>query len=237
MKRSKFRWRCATSLFLALLPTAVGLAYLAADRPYDRVPAFDFADDFYRAGGIEPQAILDRLVAQDERSLEDFSPHPDFADVRILEITGGFDHTGAVLYYTVNGKAMPETFTRDAAGEQAFETANAFHAFIFPKADGDPLSPATSNRRQDNVFDTRNGYFSNNKLGLWQLVFVSWDGPKVDSPACREEMDTLAERNGRDLDGTPAIKTVNEIEHFVDLACIRLRTRALDGSEGFPWVI
>lgn len=76
------------------------------DRPYDKIPAFDFADDFYLANGIDPGSIVDRLVAQDGRSVVDTSPREDFVDTRIVETTGGFDHKGNLLYYVVTGKVM-----------------------------------------------------------------------------------------------------------------------------------
>lgn len=207
------------------------------NRPLDGVPAFDFSDDFYRTNGLNPDAIVDRLVGQDARSVVEASTHPDFANVRIMETTGGFRHNGNLFYYPVNGKAMPNTFTDDAAGEAAMKIANDFVAYIFPKADGDPLKPAPPNRRQDNIFDDRNGYFSNNPLGLWILKFVSWDGPNIIDPDCQEFMDELANTNGTDLDGTPIFKKVGEIEDAEELGCITLRNRALDGSQGFPWVI
>lgn len=163
----------------------------------------------------------------------DRSPPPDFTDVRILEITGGFDHTGQVPYCTVNAKVMPESFTSDLVGAEAMAVANTFRAFIFLKADGDPLSPAPPNRRQDNVF----GYFNNNLLGLRLLTFVSWDGPAVEGPGCQQEMEQLALENGLDLDGTPVIKTMSDLENLEQNGCIQFRTRALDGSQGFPWVM
>ncbi|NIV98371.1 hypothetical protein GWN26_04145 [Candidatus Saccharibacteria bacterium] len=207
------------------------------NRPYDKVPAFDFADNFYLQNGIDPNAIVDRLVAQDNRSVADVSPHSDFADVRILETTGGFDHTGSVLYYAVNGKVMPNTFTNDTAGQAARNLANSFRAFIFPKASGDPLSPAPPNRRQDNVFDTRNGYFSNNPLGLWLLVFVSYTNAAFNTQAGQKALGDLAQKNGLDLDKTPIIKTVSDLENLQKDGFVQFRTRAVDGSQGFPWVI
>ena len=209
----------------------------SGNRPLDGVPAFDFSDDFYRANGINPAAILDRLVGQDGRSVVEGSPHPDFADVRLLEVTGGFQHNSNLFLYFVNGKVMPNTFTNDAAGDAAMEIANSSRAFIFPKAAGNPLSPGPPNRRHDNVFDNTGGYFSNNLLGLWILKFVSWDGPNINDPDCQEFMDELADKNGTDLDGTPIFKRVGEIEDAEELACATVRNRALDGSQGFPWVI
>ena len=36
------------------------------DRPFKKVPAFDFADGSYLDNGINPDNILDRLVGQDD---------------------------------------------------------------------------------------------------------------------------------------------------------------------------
>lgn len=229
-------------LFVHLFAAGMVVAGLAGpaqcdDRPYDRVPAFDFTDEFYRQNGIDPDEILNRLDGEDGLSVIDDSPHPDFTDVRIIETTGGFDGSGHVFYYTINGMVMPETFTDDEAGDRAIEIANSFRAFIFPKADGDPLGPAPPNRRQDNVFDTSGGYFSNNPLGLWLLVFVSYTDDAFDTEDGQEALADLAEKNGLNLDGTPVIKTVSEIENLADDGFVELRTRALDGSQGFPWVI
>jgi hypothetical protein len=123
------------------------------------------------------------------------------------------------------------------------DIANRFRAFLFPKTQRDaannPIfvkSPAPPNRRQDNVFDTRNGYFSNNPLGNWILAFVVYT-PKAFTAAGRKELDPIAERNGRDLDGTPILQTASDIDNLVAKGFAKIVNRALDGSEGFPWVI
>ena len=141
---------------------------------------FDFSDAFYLQHGIDPTKILNRVngtcPASDMPScsvVDNSNTDPDRRSIRVLSTTGGFDHEGNPLYYDINGMVMPSTFTNDAAGKTAMDIANFFSAYIFPKASGDPLSPALSNRRQDNVFDTRNGYFVANPLGLWTAVFVS----------------------------------------------------------------
>lgn len=213
------------------------LIWGSGDDPFDGGTAFDFSDSFYRSNGIEPSAIVDRLVAQDSRSVVDSAPSSDFADIRINEITGGFDHTGDVLYYAVNGKVMPNGFTNDAAGDEARELADSFRAFIFPKRNGDPVGPGAPNRRQDNIFDTRNGYFSNNPLGLWILTFVRFTDAALNTSEGQDALADLAAENGTDLDGTPVITEVGEIEDLEKDGWVEFRTRNLDGSEGFPWVI
>ena len=47
----------------------------------------------------------------------------------------------------------------------------------------------------------------------------------------------LAERNGTDLDGTPIIKRLSEINELEALGLLELIQRPEDGSQGFPWVV
>lgn len=200
---------------------------------------FQFSDDFYRQNGIDPDAIVDKLDCGDPRTAcDESSPDPStYSAVRIRETTGGSKHNGNLLYYWIPGKAMPNSFTNDQAGQDARQLADDSFAFLFPRLAGNPISPAFPNRRQDNIFDTRNGYFSNNPLGLWTIAFISWDGPNLTGDDCQDEMEDMAEDNGIDLDGTPIISTVSEIDKLLSEGCVIQRTRAKDGSQGFPWVI
>jgi len=136
--------------------------------------------------------------------------------------------------------------TLDSAGQRAFDLANQFRAFITPKqlANGqmgfrpcgktkeDPgtagvapcwtASPAPPNRRQDNVFETKNTYFCQNLLGLWKLVFTMYTSqafmpqagansmPQFASPAAQAVLEPLGHLNGLNLDGTPVIARLNE---------------------------
>src|SRR5262249_40094865 len=150
-------------------------------------PPFDFSNAFYLQNGIDPAHILNRVNGTCPGSdmpscsvMDDSNTNPDRRDIRVRSTTGGFDHEGNVLYYNIFGMVNPNTFTNNAAGAKAMKIANFFSAYIFPKAKGDPLSPALSNRRQDNVFDTRNGYFEANPLGLWTAVFISYTADGLD---------------------------------------------------------
>src|SRR6266571_4642382 len=172
------------------------------------MPPFDFTDSFYLQNGISPANILSRVdgtcPANDMPScsvVDNSNTDPDRRNIRVLSTTAGFDHEGNPLFYNINGMATPSTFTNDAAGQKAMQTANFFSAYIFPKANGNPLSPALSNRRQDNVFDTRNGYFVANPLGLWTAVFVSYTPEAFTTPVCQTALADLTAKNGTDLDG------------------------------------
>src|SRR5260370_34879244 len=113
-------------------------------------------------------------------------------------------------------------------------TANFFSAYILPKASGNPLSPALSNRRQDNVFDTRNGYFVANPLGLWTAVFVSYTPAAFNTAAGRGTLAQLAATNGTDPDGTPMVHKAIEVDVLERKGFCQARTGRLDGVQGFP---
>lgn len=215
-----------------------------SDRPSgDRTPMFDFSDEYYRQNGLDPEAIPKRVGNPDRDPLHwtvDQATDPTRRDIRILQHTGGWDASGHLIYYTVQGMVMPGTFTDDEAGRRAREIAEEFRAFIFPKTQPDGsvvLSPAPPNRRQDNVFDTSGGYFSNNPLGLWVLSFVVYTDKALHTEEGQEELAKIAEDNGRDLEGTPILQTVSEIENLHQDGLVEILERPKDGSQGAPWVI
>ncbi len=229
---------------LGVLTVALVASLAVAIAQDSRQPPFDFSDAYYLANGINPANILMRVdgtcPANDKPAcskMDNSNTDPNRRDIRVLSTTGGFDREGNPLYYNIFGMVNPNTFTNDAAGQKAMEIANAFEAYIFPKASGDPLSPDLANRRQDNLFDTGNGYFVANPLGIWTAVFVSYTPAAFNTDEGRKILATLAAKNGRDLDGTPMIRQVKEIDFLEGKGLAEERTRALDGSQGFPWII
>ena len=71
----------------------------------------------------------------------------------------------------------PNPFTNNAAGREAKQIADDSPVYVFPTRDGDQLG--VGNNRQANMIDMRHGYFSNNPLGLWVHVFVSYTDRRV----------------------------------------------------------
>ena len=214
-------------------------------------PPFDFTDAFYRSNGIVPEKIGERVGTPDRNPLhwtvDNSNTDPDRRNIRVLETTGGWNNSGNIIYYSIMGTLMPDSFERDANGNltpnglRAMNIANSFRAFLFPKtnhaAGGTFIkSPAPPNRRQDNIFDTRNGYFSNNPLGNWILAFVVYT-PKAFTPEGQKRLDPIAQKNGRDLDGTPILQSASEIDNLAADGFVKIVNRNLDGSEGFPWVV
>lgn len=210
-------------------------------------PPFDFSDAFYRQNGIDPAKIRERVGNPDRNpshwTVDTSNTDPNRRPIRILETTGGWNDSANLIYYTVMGAIMDDAFERDALGNltargaRAKQIAENARAFLFPKASaGSVLDPAPPNRRQDNIFDTRGGYFSNNPLGLWVLTFVVYT-PKAFTEEGRKILDPIAARNGRDLDGTPIIKSASQVDDLASKGLVELRQRPRDGSQGVPWVI
>jgi hypothetical protein len=228
--------------------------------PFDyNEPPFDFSDEFYRQNGINP-AQIKRRPGNPDRVSDHFVEDYSYTDstrrgYRLKETTGGWDKDGNLIYYSIMGDVIPATFTSDAAGVRARRLAEDFRAFLFPKtprnADGSPgrvvLDPAPPNRRQDNVFDTKNEYFCQNLLGLWIVTFVVYTQRAYNAlfrdtdPLARQLLESIARRNGTDLDGTPILQRLAEIESLKDQGLVELRQNPEagppGGADGPRWVI
>jgi hypothetical protein len=253
MKRPSLRGDTKFFVALVLLTSAAALfspiAAGAEDQKTNSAP-FDFTDKYYLDHGIDPAKLLQRIGTSTNNALNwticqpgDPAPCPntdqDHNQTRVLQTTGGFAFDGSLLYYTITGFIVPNTFTNDSAGDDARQIANRRMAFIFPirRADGTYIpSPALSNRRQDNLFDTSGGYLGQDPLGLWILEFVELTDFGV-SPAGQQILAPYAQKHGVGTDGTAIVETLDEIDTLVQQGVFKLVTRNLDGSQGFPWVV
>lgn len=224
------------SICFALLGASIASSQELGGFPFHT--PFDFNDHYYRINGLEPDAFETHISTSDPNATFGFSKDPTRNNTRILEINGGFDASGSLLYYPAPPVFFPEeAFLDNEAGVHARKVADEFRAFIFPLRDGDPTSPAPSNRRHDNVFDTSSGYLTDNPLGLWRITFPRFTDEALDTAAGQAKLEELRIRNGSDLDGTPVIKRLSEINELEELGYLDLIQRAVDGSEGSPWVV
>lgn len=143
---------------------------------------FDFADATYRAHGVVPENIVLRVgtaARAGDFVIDNTNTDPNRSNVRTIETTPGTTGSSGLTYANIFGVLNSTSFERNAAGQltargqAAFDTAERFRVFIFPKASaGSILDPFLPNKRQDNLFDTRDGYFSNDPLGMWVAVWV-----------------------------------------------------------------
>jgi hypothetical protein len=200
-------------------------------------PPFDFSDAFYSQNGINPLNVQGRVNGSDGISVIDQAPDERHSDVRVIETTAGYDSSGAFLSYNIMATLFAGSFTADPAGSNAHAIANQFRAFLFPKRNAPQLCPAPDCRRQDNVFDTTMGYLTNNPLGLWRITFVSYTAEALNTRRGKAALAELGQRNGWDLDGTPVIKRLSEINELQVQGFLLLQQRDENGSQGFPWVV
>lgn len=193
---------------------AAGAAVASDNEPGEEFPLFDFTNSFYKKNGIKVGALVGRRSGTDGLSVIDTAPDSDHRNVRVTFTLPAYDHSGNTLFWTVLSDLAPKPFTKNAAGDAAKKLAEDSPVYVFPTKDGDQLSPGNS--RQSDVIDMRNGYFSNNPIGVWVHIFVSYTDAAFDTPAGVAALAELEEENGLALDGTPIITDIGDIEELTD---------------------
>ena len=209
---------------LALGMTLSAFSTIAQADVEDRL--YDFTNAHYLRNGVNPAAIDGRRQADGFLAVEDDPIFRFQRPVRALLTLPAYDHSGNQWFFTVLGGLSNAGFTNDDAGRRARQIANSAPEYIFPRQGTDPLGLGAL--RQSVILDMRNGYFSNNKLGLWIHVWVSYTSKALTTAAGKETLDDLARRNGRDLDGTPIIKTASEINDLFGKGFVTKRLRPLN---------
>ncbi len=187
---------------------------------------FDFSDKFYSINGVEPSMIFNRRTGADNLSV--FSKIDDEAHrtIRITATMPAYNANGEILYWNLYGELFPKSFTGDAAGRQAMKIADRFPIYVFPSATQRGIN------RQSNIIETRNGYFQENPLGLGVLIEVRFISRinTADELILKE----MANRNGVSLDGTPIIKTVEEINLLIRNGLATQSTKSLEAQTREP---
>ncbi len=186
---------------------------------------YDFTDAYYLENGINPALISGRVqpgpIAVEDEPIFDFQ-----RNVRVLLTFPAYDHSGNLNYFGIMGGFSDAAFTNNEAGEEAREIANKYIEYVFPQAGTDPVGLGAL--RQSVLLDLRNGYFSGDPLGLWLHVWVSYTDKALRTRAGKAVLNELARKNGRDLDGTPILKDVNDIEDLFEDGYVTLLERPAD---------
>jgi len=193
---------------------------------------FDFTDAFYLQNGVNPAQIVNKRNGADGLSVFDVPPDNIHNNVRVKITIPAYDHSGNIWYWYLLGEIFQTGFTNNQAGAEARQIADAFKIFVFPKASGNPL--VLGNNRQADMIDLRNGYFSNDPLGLWAIVFVNYT-VRANSREGRKALEDLARKNGVSTDGTPIIKSLSDLTNLTRKGFVTQTIRALDGSQCPIW--
>lgn len=208
-------------LAVALLATPSLLHADVKDRLYD------FTDAYYLENGVNPALIAGRMQPGPV-AVEDIPNFSYQRNVRALLTLPAYDHSANINYFTVLGGLAATAFTADAAGQEARAIADSFIEYVFPKAGTDPVGLGAL--RQSVLLDMRNGYFSNDPLGIWLHVWVSFTDKALNTRAGKKALNEIARKNGRDLDGTPILATVGDIDSLFKKGYVTKITRAESDS-------
>ena len=170
-----------------------------------------------------------RRSGADGLSVPATAPDGNHRNVRVTFTLPAYDTSGNEHFFTVLADLAPTAFTPDQAGVNAKQIADASPVYVFPTRTGDPLS--VGNNRQADMVDMSGGYFSNNPLGLWVHVFVTWTSKAFDTAAGRKALSDLAARNGLALDGTPIIKSKSQMDSLTKDGLV-VQTKRAPGATG-----
>jgi hypothetical protein len=192
---------------------------------------YDFTDAYYLQNGVNPAAIAGRRQAVAPSGTTDRPIYRYQRDVRSLLTLPAYDHSGNFEYFTVLGGLSAVGFTNNAAGQRARQIADQSVEYVFPQRAADPFSLGAT--RQSVILDMRNGYFSNNPLGLWIHVWVSYTDRALKTADGIKTLKDLARRNGLDRDGTPIIRTIGEIDTLFGKGYVTKRVLPLDDARRY----
>jgi hypothetical protein len=217
------------SMFILMLAALIAAPTFAKADTEDRL--FDFVDQYYYQNGVDASKIFGRRqVTGNGNSVFD---QPNFwfqRNVRAARLNPAYGDNGQVNFWAVMGDVNNSGFTNDAAGVKAKELANRYVLYVFPTRTGNPIG--LGNNRQADIVDLSGGYFSNDPLGLWIHIWISYTDKAFNTKKGQITLADLQERNGLALDGTPIIKTLSDLNNLLSKGYAAKRFRNPDGSEG-----
>ena len=216
---------CASMSLRLALPMILAAAAFnpAISRADEKDRLYDFTDAYYVANGVNPDMIQGRRQAVPPAATEDIPNFPYQRDVRALLTLPAYDDSGHPHFFTVMGGGSTGLFLANAAGRNAKAVADQSFEYIFPQQGTDPNGLGAF--RQSVVLDMRHGYFSNDPLGIWTHVWVSYTAQAFNTKNGQKALADLARKNGLDRDGTPLITSVSDIDSLFSKGLITKQQR------------
>lgn len=205
-------------------------ATFGADSAAEEIRPFDFSSRYYYDHGIEPSLIVNRRSGDDNLSVLDTTADQRFRGVRITGVFPAYDQNGGLIYWNLYGELYKHSFRGDQTGGDALTTAEYFPMYVFPS------DFVRDRQRQASVIDLKDSYFEKNPLGLSVQVEVKFTA-RANTDEGQKELSILAEKNGLSLDGTPIIRTVEEIQYLTRQNLVTQIFKGLDNPSATSYVV
>lgn len=219
---------CGISIFGQKSPSSG--ATVGADSLAEEVRPFDFSSRYYYDNGIEPGLIVNRRSGSDNLSVLDTTNDERFRGVRITGVFPAYNQNGDLIYWNLYGELYKQSFRNDLTGENALTAAEYYPMYIFPS------DFVRDRQRQASVIDLKENYYEKNPLGLSVQVEVKFTA-RTSTDDGQKELAALADKNGLSLDGTPIIRTVEEIQYLTRQGLVTQVIKGLDNPSVTSYVI
>jgi hypothetical protein len=196
----------------------------------------DFTNRFYTDNGVNPKAIIGRRTGMDGLSVHSYTSNPNNSDVRILITIPAYDQYGEVMFWYPLGELQYDGFTTDKIGASAREFAKYFPVYVFPEPNVKTFTSFTNGRQAPLIDNSwvKNavGDFAMNPLGLREIRIVHYTEKALGKEGL-ETMDYFGKKNGLATDGTPLIRSFDDIQYLQKLDMISVETMAADEVKPF----
>lgn len=187
--------------------------------PPDPIPVpvmypYDFSDMYYKENGIDPSMIISRRTGDDGQSVFDVPIGPNFNEIRVIATIPAYTYNGEVSFWYPLGELSPAAFLDDR-GAKAMEEAKMFPIYVFPdRRIAELHSYALS--RQAPIIDNLWSVIADttmNPLGIRAIIIVNYTGKAFDDQSV-PVMNYFLKKNGTSIDGTPIIKSLDDIRYL-----------------------
>jgi hypothetical protein len=211
MQKLSINLGLALSLFSILL---LGLTTTNAQLS-EEVRPFDFSNDYYKTNGLIAETLTDRKTGVDGKSVFDSSADPRFSNIRITETLPAYSADGSPIFWNYYGTATKDSFMPDATGAAAVIVAKNYPLFIFPS------SMLRGIDRQAALIPVDSDYFVTNPIGIARRILVEFND-RI-SRSGQKTLNLLTQQNGTSIDGTPIIRTSEELGNLIADGLVTLR--------------
>jgi len=192
----------------------------------------DFTDKFYMLNGVDANYIMGRRTGFDFLSVIDWSSNPYHTNVRILATLPAYGANGEILFFSPLGEINEKGFTEDPIGKEAMAMADMYPIYVFPADNSDNF--AFSSSRQAALMDASafNWNLEGYPVGLRAIMVVNYT-EKAFTTEGAEMMDYMFKKNGKSLDGTPLIRSMDDLTTLEKFELVSMQKRVLWDDRNF----